>query len=127
MSFNKELGRRIKEERNKRGITGKKSASKAGVSASFLSEVERGISSISVEKLNRIANVFGVGIQKLILKDNSRIKLSLEEYIKLSKKELDEFLSCYKSWNEEEPKIYPLLLTKQEWMEEEINFKYEIS
>jgi transcriptional regulator with XRE-family HTH domain len=61
-----ELGRRIREHRTKAGITGQRLAESAQISASFLSEVERGLSEISVERLQRIASELGVDVSTLL-------------------------------------------------------------
>jgi transcriptional regulator with XRE-family HTH domain len=59
-----ELGRRIKEKRGE--MTAKALAEKAGISASYLSEVERGVSAISSEKLLSLARHLGVGVEYLL-------------------------------------------------------------
>lgn len=60
------LGRRIKSARLSRGMTAKDLASAARVSPSYLSEVERGASAISTEKLVRIARCLGVSLEFLL-------------------------------------------------------------
>lgn len=50
-----EVGQRIKSVRQARGKTVQQLASDAGMSPGYLSEVERGLSAISFEKLVRIA------------------------------------------------------------------------
>jgi transcriptional regulator with XRE-family HTH domain len=59
-----ELGRRIKELRGK--MTAKELAAKSGVSPSYLSEVEKGISAISLEKLRQLAEHLGVTLDELV-------------------------------------------------------------
>jgi transcriptional regulator with XRE-family HTH domain len=49
-----------------RGITGQKLALMAEISPAYLSEVERGQSEISSEKLLRIAQSLGVNVQSLL-------------------------------------------------------------
>lgn len=60
-----ELGRRIKEFRGKLNWTAKELAAKSGVSASYLSEVEKGVSAISNEKLQQLAEHLGVTLDQL--------------------------------------------------------------
>ena len=70
MSFDKslrsEVGRRIRTARMSKGITGQKLASMARISPAYLSEVERGLSEVSGEKLLRIATCLGVSLQDLL-------------------------------------------------------------
>ena len=61
-----ELGKRIKAIRQSRNMTAKELASRAGISASYLSEVERGASAIAGEKLLRIARHLGVTLAYLL-------------------------------------------------------------
>ena len=51
-----ELGQRIREVRQKRGMTLREAAEAADVSESFLSQVERGLANPSVASLRRIAD-----------------------------------------------------------------------
>lgn len=51
-----ELGQRIREVRRKKGMTLRDAAVAAGVSESFLSQVERGLANPSVASLRRIAD-----------------------------------------------------------------------
>ncbi len=51
----REVGQRIKAVRQARGMTVQQLASAAGMSPGYLSEVERGLSAVSFEKLVRIA------------------------------------------------------------------------
>ena len=60
------LGQRIRTYRLSKGITGQKFAEMASISPAYLSEVERGRSAISGEKLARIASCLGVSLQSLI-------------------------------------------------------------
>jgi transcriptional regulator with XRE-family HTH domain len=54
-----ELGRRIREIRESRGISLRVVAGDAGVSESFISQVERGVASPSVASLRRIVGALG--------------------------------------------------------------------
>src|ERR1700728_3021538 len=51
-----ELGQRIRDVRRKKGMTLRQAAGAAGVSESFLSQVERGLANPSVASLRRIAD-----------------------------------------------------------------------
>lgn len=61
-----ELGRRIKQERLRRGLTLKDIEAKVGISATHLSEVERGKSSPTVGVLEKIARALGTRSALLI-------------------------------------------------------------
>ncbi|NQT61288.1 MAG: helix-turn-helix transcriptional regulator [Bacteroidetes bacterium] len=61
-----ELGSRIRELRSSKSMTGQKLAKISRISPAYLSEVERGLSVISGEKLLRIAEALGVGLQELL-------------------------------------------------------------
>lgn len=60
------LGRRIREERNKRGWTIEQLAEKVNLSPSFLGCVERGERALSIEKLYTISELFEVTTDSLI-------------------------------------------------------------
>ena len=57
-----ELGRRIRELREQRGAALRAVAEAAGVSESFLSQVERGVASPSVATLRRMAEALGESV-----------------------------------------------------------------
>lgn len=61
-----EIGRRIKRLRVSKELTVQQLAARAGVSAGYISEVERGLSAISVDKLMRIAHGLEASIETLI-------------------------------------------------------------
>lgn len=61
-----EVGRRIRSIRMSKGITGQRLAQMARISAPYLSEIERGLSEVSGEKLLRIATSLGVSVQTLL-------------------------------------------------------------
>ncbi len=58
-SFHHELGRKLKQERLRRGLTLKDVENRVGISATHLSEVERGKSSPTVGVLDKIARALG--------------------------------------------------------------------
>jgi transcriptional regulator with XRE-family HTH domain len=69
----KELGLRIRRLRGQKGLTAKALAEMAGLSASYLSEVEKGISAISTEKLQRIAKELGLTLDQMVNRTESAV------------------------------------------------------
>jgi len=61
-----EVGRRIKRLRQSQDITVQQLAKRSSVSSGYLSEVERGLSAISVDKLMQIAEGLGIGLDALL-------------------------------------------------------------
>jgi transcriptional regulator with XRE-family HTH domain len=61
-----EVGRRIKRLRQAQEMTVQELTKRSGVSAGYLSEVERGLSAVSVDKLMQIAEGLGVGVDTLL-------------------------------------------------------------
>jgi len=61
-----ELGARIRNIRKNKGLTGRDLAEKSKISPTYLSEVERGLSNISGEKLHRIADILRIPLQDLL-------------------------------------------------------------
>ncbi len=61
-----EVGRRIKRLRKAQDITGHELAKRSNISAGYLSEVERGLSAVSVDKLKQIAEGLGVAVDVLL-------------------------------------------------------------
>jgi len=77
INIKKTLGARIREERLKKGWTIEKLAEYMDLSPSFLGSVERGEKALSIEKLYRASEIFGVTTDSLIkskLQHNSRIE-----------------------------------------------------
>lgn len=62
----KEMGKRIKEGRNKVGITQEKLAEKIDVSPSYISEIERGSSICSLAVLVNIADILNLNLDSVI-------------------------------------------------------------
>jgi transcriptional regulator with XRE-family HTH domain len=65
-----DLGARIRALRLARGETLRKLASEAGVTESFLSQVERGVASPSIASVQRIAGALGKSIAELFATDD---------------------------------------------------------
>jgi transcriptional regulator with XRE-family HTH domain len=61
-----EVGRRIKRLRQAQDITVHELAKRSTISAGYLSEVERGLSSVSIDKLKQIAEGLGIGTEALL-------------------------------------------------------------
>ena len=62
----KEIGRRVKKERNKKHMTQPQLAKAAGLSVSFLSNIESGRQSMNLRALIAITNVLDVSADSLI-------------------------------------------------------------
>jgi transcriptional regulator with XRE-family HTH domain len=65
-----DLGARIRTLRVARGETLRKLAAQAGVTESFLSQVERGVASPSIASVQRIARALGTSIAELFATDD---------------------------------------------------------
>jgi len=86
-SLRSQLGARIRKIRTDKSLTGQELAKLSKISATYLSEVERGLSDVSGEKLIRIAEALCVDIQDLIssgqttmaTSENISIPLALSE------------------------------------------------
>jgi transcriptional regulator with XRE-family HTH domain len=65
-----DLGARIRALRIARGETLRKLAAEAGVTESFLSQVERGVASPSIASVQRIARALGTSIAELFATDD---------------------------------------------------------
>lgn len=106
----KEIGKRVQNAREYAGMTQELLAEKLDISTSAISRLETGRSMVSIEKLYKISQVLGIGLQDLLCdffvitpKDESLShelehyistmtasdKAYLVEYIKLNKKYYD--------------------------------------
>ena len=65
-----DLGKRIREERQKRQLTLEGFSRKTGLSKSFLSQMERGLTEPSITSLKKIAKQFGFSVVKLFQNGN---------------------------------------------------------
>lgn len=61
-----EIGDRIKRFRVSQELTVHELANRSGISPGYLSEIERGLSAVSVDKLRQIANGLRVGVEVLL-------------------------------------------------------------
>ena len=64
-----EVGRRIKQLRQAQTLTVQELAKQSGVSAGYVSEVERGMSAVSVDKLMKIADGLKVSLESLLAEE----------------------------------------------------------
>ena len=71
-----QLGKRIRKLRSKKKLTQEKLAERAGLHWKYLGEVERGIPTISVENLNKVASALDVPLTTLL---DIETELSREE------------------------------------------------
>lgn len=87
MSLRKNLGRRLRELRVKKGMTQEGLAEKTGLSVTFVGLVERGINTPSLETCNRIARALGVSIDELFYfqKDDKKLDLIKSIMFKIRK------------------------------------------
>jgi transcriptional regulator with XRE-family HTH domain len=60
------IGRRVRELRRARGLTAEELASRAGLTAGFISQLERDLTSVSLASLARICDVLGVTIGHVV-------------------------------------------------------------
>jgi transcriptional regulator with XRE-family HTH domain len=72
-----EVGERLRSIRRLRRATLKAVADKAGISESFLSQVERGRANASIGSLQRIAAALGVSVADLFQPNGSRVRPSV--------------------------------------------------
>jgi transcriptional regulator with XRE-family HTH domain len=61
-----EVGRRIKSLRQSQELTVQDLANRSAVSAGYISEVERGLSAVSIDKLAQIAEALGLKLDTLV-------------------------------------------------------------
>jgi DNA-binding transcriptional MerR regulator len=59
-------GDRLRAERRRAGLTLREAAAKAGISVSFLSAVERGVSGVSISTLHTLVKLYGITVQSLL-------------------------------------------------------------
>lgn len=89
---NRILGKRIREERSKIGLTQEKLAEFSEVSTAYMGRIERGERNITVKTLVRIANALGTTIDYLLkdsveVEDDSLVKQWLQLTVDRTDKE----------------------------------------
>lgn len=77
----KRLGGRIRKLRKGRGQTQEQLAQEAGISDKYLSEVERGVSKVSVEVLDKVASALNVELRDLLVLDLDEDRKHIEDYL----------------------------------------------
>lgn len=100
------IGSRIKEERRKNGMTQEELAERLEVSIGYISQVERGITKISLDLLGLISGIFNVDVASFItessVKQNDYMYGELHNRIlRLSAKQrklLDEFIDIIEKY-----------------------------
>lgn len=99
MNQNATMGMRIKALRKEKKYTLKQLAEESGLSIGFLSQLERGMSSIAVDSLARIASILGVSLSTFF----ADAQVVSQDPISHS---------CELHWNSDGPEIYQALLSK---------------
>lgn len=66
MGLATDIGKRVREERKKQGISQESLAAQAGIDRSYLGRIERGEVNVTVQTLWSIKGVLGVSISDLI-------------------------------------------------------------
>lgn len=64
-NIQKKLGKKIKELRNKRGISQEKLAFVCGLHRTYISDIERGTRNISIKNIGKIAKALKVKVSDL--------------------------------------------------------------
>lgn len=66
MGLATDIGKRVREERKKQGISQESLAAQAGIDRSYMGRIERGEVNVTVQTLWSIKNVLRVSINNLI-------------------------------------------------------------
>lgn len=78
--MHKEIGEKINELRSARGMTLKELGDKANLSVSFLSQAERGLTSITINTLKKIAQAFEVDLNYFFTPPPSHRPMIMRSY-----------------------------------------------
>lgn len=62
----KKFGRKVRKIRLDRGLSQGKLAEKLGVDPSYVSQIERGVNNMSLRKIEQVAKMLDVSIEKLL-------------------------------------------------------------
>lgn len=79
--FGKTLGERVRSIRKRKGYSQEELAHRASFSTSFISDIERGEKSPTIENLYRITNALGVSLEELFSKFQPMKKTKESELI----------------------------------------------
>ncbi|NLI08798.1 MAG: helix-turn-helix transcriptional regulator [Thermotogaceae bacterium] len=63
----KKFGRRLREIRDRKGMTQEKLSEISGLERSYISDVERGARSISLKNIERLASALGIQVNELFV------------------------------------------------------------
>ena len=80
MGINASIGIKINKLRSEKGMTLKNVSVETGLSIGFLSQLERGITTVAIDTLDRIASALSVDISYFFTKDDEE-KTSSKSYI----------------------------------------------
>ena len=72
-----ELGMRLRRIRQSAGYTIEWTAEKARVTKGYLSKVERGLATPSIAVINRLADIYGVGLSEFFMPEGERKAISV--------------------------------------------------
>ncbi len=67
--YSKEMGERIRKLRKEKHLTQENLSEKMGISAQYLSEIERGIKNIGVDKLTVLCQILEVTLDQIVFGD----------------------------------------------------------
>lgn len=105
------IGRKIKELRAKRGLTLKELSEKTNLSTGFLSQLERGLTTATIDSLESISEILGVDpgyFFNITRKENNYIARSYEREIFLS--ENPKFIQFNLSKNSNDKNMLPRII-----------------
>ena len=70
-----QVGKKLKEDRKKKGLTLKDLSEQTGISVSLLSNIERNVSSPTLANMNKIVEVLGTQIQDYLSEENKQLHI----------------------------------------------------
>lgn len=78
--MNKDIGNKIKFLRQSKGMTLKTLSEQVGLSIGFFSQLERGLTSIAIDSLSKIAEVLGVELNYFLQKPKEKDNIVIKSY-----------------------------------------------
>lgn len=106
-----DVGSKIKEARTKRGITLKELSRQSGLSIGFLSQLERGMTSVAVDSLETIAGILNMPIAEFFELSKNQDTLVLRSYdLKIMNMQDGESISYLLSGNVQNKSFLPKLV-----------------
>lgn len=89
-----DIGSKIKEARTKKGITLKELSRQCGLSTGFLSQLERGMTSVAVDSLEKIAEILNMPIAEFFELPKNKNDFVLRSYdLKIMNKQDGEYVA----------------------------------